>query len=62
MEKDVRNKINRAMNCDNANIDKTLRAAERQVADIELIDQKIGLSALPEQLKEMAKFTIVMVL
>ena len=58
MEKDVRNKINRAMNCDNANIDKTLRAAERQVADIELIDQKIGLSALPEQLKEMAELRL----
>ena len=46
------------MNCDNANIDKTLRAAERQVADIELIDQKIGLSALPEQLKEMAELRL----
>ena len=51
MEKDMRNKINRAMNCADANIDKTLKAAERQVEDIELIDRKIGLSSLPDQLR-----------
>lgn len=58
MEKDVRNKINRAMNCDNANIDKTLKASERQVADIELIDRMMGLSSLPEQLREMAELRL----
>lgn len=58
MEKDVRNKINRAMNCDNANIDKTLKASERQVADIELIDRKLGLSSLPDQLREIAELRL----
>ena len=58
MEKDVRNKINRAMNCDNANIDKTLKASERQVSDIELIDRKIGLSSLPDQLREIAELRL----
>lgn len=55
MMKELRNKINRAVNCDNANIEKTLRAAEKQVADIELIEETIGLSSLPEPLKEMAE-------
>ena len=58
MEKDMRNKINRALNCDNANIDKTLKAAERQIADIELIDKKLGLSSLPDQLREIAELRL----
>ena len=53
--KDMRNKINRAMNCDNANIDKTIKAAEKQIADIELIDDTIGIGALPENLQEIAR-------
>lgn len=52
--KDMRNKINRAVNCDNANIEKSLKAAERQIADIELIDETVGLSSLPENLQEIA--------
>ena len=55
MMKDVRNKINRAVNCDNANIEKSLKAAERQICDIELIDKTIGLSSLPENLQEIAQ-------
>ena len=58
MEKDMRNKINRAMNCDNANIDKTIRAAERQIADIELIEQTMGLSSLPDNLREIAEIRL----
>lgn len=53
--KDMRNKINRAVNCDNANIEKSLKAAERQIADIELIDETVGLSTLPDNLQEMAR-------
>ncbi len=53
--KDMRNKINRAVNCDNANIEKSLKAAERQIADIELIDETVGLASLPDNLQEMAK-------
>ncbi len=55
MMKELRNKINRAVNCDNANIEKTLRAAEKQVADIEYIEETVGLAALPETLREMAE-------
>ncbi len=52
--KDMRNKINRAVNCDNANIEKSLKASERQIADIELIDETVGIGSLPENLQEMA--------
>jgi len=55
MMKDMRNKINRAVNCDNANIEKSLKASERQIADIELIDSTMGLNALPDNLKEIAQ-------
>ena len=53
--KDLRNKINRAVNCDNANIEKTLRAAEKQLSDIELIDDTVGIGSLPETLQEIAR-------
>ncbi len=55
MMKDVKNKINRSMNCDNANIDKALGAAERQITDIELIDSTMGLDNLPDSLRDIAK-------
>lgn len=54
IEKDMRNKINRAVNCDNANIEKALRASERQIADIELIENTVGLSYMSESLQEIA--------
>lgn len=53
--KDLRNKINRAVNCDNANIEKTLKAAEKQLDDIELIDSTVGFDSLPETLQEIAR-------
>lgn len=53
--KDMRNKINRAVNCDNANIEKTLKAAEKQLEDIEYIDATVGLDSLPETLQEIAR-------
>ncbi|MGN0601271.1 MAG: DNA-binding protein WhiA [Oscillospiraceae bacterium] len=53
--KDMRNKINRAVNCDNANIEKTLKASERQIADIELIDDTVGIGSLPDNLQEIAR-------
>ena len=53
--KDLRNKINRAVNCDNANIEKTLKAAEKQLTDIELIDEKVGLESLHDTPGENAR-------
>ena len=53
--KDVRNKINRAVNCDNANIEKSLKAAERQIEDIELIEKTVGFASLSDDLREIAE-------
>ena len=46
--------MNRRVNCEAANIVKTVNAANRQVADIELIKEKKGILALPENLREAA--------
>lgn len=56
--KDVRNKINRAVNCDSANIEKTLKAAEKQIDDIELISKKLGLSELSDDLRQIAELRL----
>ncbi|MCR5197063.1 MAG: DNA-binding protein WhiA [Pseudobutyrivibrio sp.] len=53
--KEVRGRINRKVNCETANISKTVSAAVRQIEDIKLIDSKIGLDTLPEQLQEIAQ-------
>lgn len=52
--KDVRNSVNRQVNCETANINKTVSAAVRQVEDITLIRDSIGFDQLPENLKETA--------
>lgn len=52
--KDVRNGINRRNNCDTANIIKAVSAASKQIEDITFIQEKIGLNALPDSLREIA--------
>ncbi len=52
--KDMRNQINRLVNCETANVDKTVRAALAQIEDIRLIDAKLGLDKLPAKLREVA--------
>ena len=53
--KDVRNKANRIANCDAANIERTLRASEKQIADIEYIMETEGLDSLTTELRNMAE-------
>ncbi len=53
--KEVRGTINRKVNCETANIGKTVSAAVRQIEDINLIEEKIGLDSLPVQLQEIAQ-------
>lgn len=53
--KDVRNKVNRRNNCDMANISKAVNAASKQIEDILLIEESVGIETLPESLKEMAR-------
>ena len=52
--KEVRNSINRKVNCETANISKTVSAAVKQVKDIEYLRDSIGLGRLPEGLEEIA--------
>lgn len=53
--KDVRNNVNRAVNCEAANIGKTVAAGQRQIDDIELIAAEKGLNFLPEDLRQVAE-------
>lgn len=53
--KEVRNSVNRRVNCEAANITKTVNAATKQIADIELLRDRYGLSRLPGNLREMAE-------
>ncbi len=52
--KEMRNSINRRVNCETANINKTVSAAAKQVEDIQYIEAQKGLAVLPDSLYEMA--------
>ncbi len=58
VEKDMRNTINRRVNCDSANADKIVSAAQEQLEAIRRIEQKLGLDELPEKLRETALLRI----
>ena len=53
--KEMRNSVNRQVNCETANINKTVSAAVKQMEDIRYIQDTIGLESLPENLQEMAR-------
>ena len=53
-ERITRNKVNRQMNCQLANIDKAVKAAERQIEAIDYIEKTVGLDAIDEKLKEIS--------
>ncbi|WP_442602038.1 DNA-binding protein WhiA [Paenibacillus sp. KN14-4R] len=53
--KDMRNSVNRIVNCETANLNKTIGAAVRQIDNIRLIDKELGLDTLPEKLREVAE-------
>lgn len=53
--KEMRNSVNRKVNCETANISKTVNAAVKQIADIEYIRDTEGLDSLPLPLREMAQ-------
>lgn len=56
--KEMRNSVNRRVNCETANIAKTVNAAARQVEDIELLRARGGFQSLPEALREMAEIRL----
>ena len=55
VEKEVRNFVNRQVNCEAANITKTVKAAGGQIEDILFLQKHYGLSNLPEPLRQMAE-------
>jgi hypothetical protein len=57
--KEIRNKTNRIVNCETANINKTVNAAEKQREAIEYIADKIGLDKLPLSLREVARARLI---
>lgn len=52
--RDMRNSVNRLVNCENANMDKVANASNRQIENIRLIDSMVGLDSLPEKLRAIA--------
>ena len=56
--KDMRNTVNRKVNCETANINKTVSAAVKQLEDIEFIKEERGLDALPEGLEDIARLRL----
>ncbi len=56
--KELRNKINRSVNFEAANLDKTVAAAQKQVEDIRYIIDKKGVDFLPEELRGTAELRL----
>lgn len=53
--RDMRNSVNRLVNCETANLNKTIGAALRQVENIRYIQDTVGLDLLPDKLREIAE-------
>lgn len=56
--RDMRNSVNRLVNCETANLNKTIGAAIRQVENIRYIKESVGLDILPDKLREIAELRV----
>ncbi len=56
--REVRGSVNRRVNCEVSNLNKTLAAARKQVEDITWIQERMGLERLPENLQEVARLRL----
>lgn len=56
--KEMRNNVNRLVNCETANLSKTVNAAVRQVESIRIIQREIGLNRLPKNLRDIAELRL----
>ncbi|MFF2889546.1 DNA-binding protein WhiA [Paenibacillus sp. NPDC057967] len=56
--RDMRNSVNRIVNCETANLNKTIGAAVRQIDNIKLLQKEVGLESLPEKLREVAEIRL----
>lgn len=52
--KEMRNSVNRRVNCETANLNKTVSAAMRQLEEIKFLRDHVGLEGLPDGLREIA--------
>jgi len=53
--KEMRNNVNRIVNCETANLEKTVNASIRQVENIKYIRDSMGFESLPDTLKQIAE-------
>lgn len=58
IERDLRGSVNRQVNCDSANLDKTVAAAREQLAAIQRLEESGRLDALPDKLREAARLRL----
>lgn len=59
LERDLRGSVNRQVNCDSANLDKTVAAARGQLAAIRRLEELGRLDALPDKLQEAARLRLL---
>ena len=53
--RDINNSVNRMQNCDMANMNKTVNASAKQVEDINIIEERLGLDNLDDKLRVVAE-------
>ena len=53
--RDMRNSVNRIVNCETANMNKVADAANKQIENIQFVEQTVGLSSLPQKLQDVAR-------
>lgn len=56
--RDMRNSVNRLVNCETANVNKIINASQRQIEAIRSIEEHIGFDTLPDKLRVMAEFRL----
>lgn len=56
--KEMRNSVNRKVNCETANINKTVNAAVKQIEDIRYIERTVGFGELSQGLEEIARLRL----
>ncbi len=57
--KEMRNNVNRIVNCETANLSKTVNAAMRQIRNIQYIKENLGINKLPKNLRDMAELRLL---
>lgn len=56
--RDMRNSVNRIVNCENANLNKVADAANRQIENIKYLKHHVGLEQLPDKLRSIAQIRV----